>query len=145
MKWTVNEEGNLPVDEVVIQLQHTELGVLVYEKAYVEGRPYVTRNLPAVTSYASYVMTSSWRNRLLLISKEVRRPGFGTVPNIAMAIDIRDGFAVHRVAKQLRGISDYCLVGIGVSFASGRGNRFTEMSEARLPMVFDDLVDTTDH
>ena len=32
MKWTVNDEGKIPVDEIVVDLQYAEHGVLVHEE-----------------------------------------------------------------------------------------------------------------
>ena len=71
MKWTVNYEGNLPVDEVVIKPQHMELGVLIDEEAYVEGE--VVRQARLVRRYLAGVVGDdvSCRKRLLLISKDV--------------------------------------------------------------------------
>ena len=127
---------DVPVYEVVVKLQHTELGVLIDKEAYVEGQ-VVGQACLAGRHFVGVVGDDVELTEPLVVDQQ-RRPDVGTIPNIAMAIDVSDGFAVRRVAEQLHRISDYCLVGIAVSFASGRGYRFSEMSEARLPMVLDD-------
>ena len=80
-----------------------------------------------------------------LVVDQQRCPDFGTVPNIAMVIDVSDGFAIRRVSEQLHRIGDYCHVGIGVSFASGHGYRLTKFLEARLSFVLHDLVHAIHH
>ena len=61
-----------------------------------------------------------------------RRADLRAVRDIAVTIDIRDGFAICRVAEQLHRIGDYCLVGIGVARPPSRGHRLAKVLETWL-------------
>ena len=74
-----------------------------------------------------------------------RRADCGTVLDLSVTIHVCDGFSVRRVSQQFHRVGDDSFVGIDVSIASGRGNRFTKISEARLSFVLDDLVHAIDY
>ena len=134
------KKPSLPVYEVVVEFQHTELGVLVYEE------PDVMRQVVGHARLARRYFVRVFGNDVQLAESfgvdQQRRPDFGRIPNIAMSIDVCDGFSVRKVSQQLHGVGDDALVGIDVSIASGRGNRFTKVLEAWLRCILNDLVDT---
>ena len=134
---------DVPVYEVVVELQHTELGVLIDKEAYVKGH-IVGQACLAGRHFVGVVGDDVELSKAFVVDQQ-RRPDFGTVPNIAMAIDVSDGFAVRRVAEQLHGVSDDSFIWISVARASSRGNRLTKLSEARLSLVLDDLVHAIHH
>ena len=134
---------DVPVYEVVVKLQHTELGVLIDKEAYVEGQ-VVCQACLAGRHFVGVVGDDVQLSKALVIDTR-RRADLSAVRDIAVTIDIRDGFAVRRVAEQLHGVSDDSFIWIGVARASSRGYRLTKLSEARLPMVFDDLVHVIHH
>ena len=134
---------DVPVYEVVVELQHTELGVLIDKEPDVEGK--VVRQACLAGRHFVGVVGDDVELAEPFVVDQQRRPDFGTVPNIAMTIDIRDGFAVSRVAEELHRVGDDRLVGIGVAIASSRGYRLTKLSEARLSFVLDDLVHAIHH
>ena len=89
---------DVPVYEVVVvELQHTELGVLIDKEAYVEGQ-VVCQACLAGRHFVGVVGDDVELAEPFVIEQQ-RRPDFGTVPNIAMAIDVSDGFAIRGVAE----------------------------------------------
>ena len=134
---------DVPVYEVVVELQHTQFRVLVYEEPDVEGT--VVRQACLVRRYLVGVVGDGVQLSKALVVDTRRRPDLRAVRDIAVTVDIRDGFAVRRVTEQLNRIGDDSFIWIGVSCASSRGNRLTKLSEARLPMVLDDLVHAIHH
>ena len=133
---------DVPVYEVVVELQQTQFRVLVYEEPDVEGT--VVCQACLVRRYLVGVVGDGVQLSKALVV-DTRRPDLRAVRDIAVTVDIRDGFAVRRVTEQLNRIGDDSFIWIGVSCASSRGNRLTKLSEARLPMVLDDLVHAIHH
>ena len=105
----------------------------------------VVRQACLVRRYLVGVVGDGVQLSKALVVDTRRRPDLRAVRDIAVTIDSRDGFAVRRVAEQLHRIGDDSFIWIGVSCASSRGNRLTKLSEARLPMVLDDLVHAIHH
>ena len=87
----------VPVYEVVVELQHTELGVLVYEEPDVQRQ--VVGQARLVRRYLVGVVGDDVQLSKALVIDTRRRADFGTVQNIAMAIDVSDGFAIRGVAE----------------------------------------------
>ena len=88
---------DVPVYEVVVELQHTELGVLIDKEAYVEGQ-VVGQACLAGRHFVGVVGDDVELSKPLVVDEQ-RRPDFGTVPNIAMAINVRYRLAVRRIAE----------------------------------------------
>ena len=138
----VVNDGDVPVYEVVVKFQHTELGVLIDEEADVVGQVVghaclARRNLVRVVGDNVQLAES-----FVADQQRQRRADFGTVLNIAVSIDVGHRLAVRRISKKFHRIGYYCFVGVGVSGASSSGHGISEILEARLRFVLDDLVDT---
>ncbi len=88
---------DVPVDEVVVELQHSQFRVLVYEEPDVEGK--VVRQACLFRRYLVGVVGDDVQLSKALVIDTRRRADFGTVQNIAMAIDVSDGFAIRGVAE----------------------------------------------
>ena len=84
---------DVPVYEVVVELQHSQFRILVYEEPDVEGK--VVRQ---ACHFVGVVGDDVELAEPFVVDQQ-RRPDFGTVPNIAMAIDVSDGFAIRGVAE----------------------------------------------
>ncbi len=88
---------DVPVYEVVVELQHSQFRVLVYEEPDVM-RQVVCQACLAGRHFVGVVGDDVELAEPFVIDQQ-RRPDFGTVPNIAMAIDVSDGFAIRGVAE----------------------------------------------
>ena len=88
---------DVPVYEVVVELQHSQFRILVYEEPGVEGK--VVRQACLAGRHFVGVVGDDVELTEPLVVDQQRRPDFGTVPNIAMAIDVSDGFAIRGVAE----------------------------------------------
>ena len=73
-----------------------------------------------------------------------RRTDLCTILDISVTIHVCDGFSVRRVSQQFNRVGDDSFVGVRVSIASGRGNRFTKVPEAWLRFALDDLLYVVD-
>ena len=134
---------DVPVYDVVVELQHSQFRVLVYEEPDVEGK--VVRQACLVGRYLVGVVGDGVQLSKALVVDTRRRPDLRAVRDIAVTIDIRHRLAVRRVAEELHRVGDDRLVGIGVAIASSRGYRLTKLSETRLSFVLDDLVHAIHH
>ena len=134
---------DVPVYEVVVELQLSQFRVLVYEEPDVM-RQVVCQACLAGRHFVGVVGDDVELAEPFVIDQQ-RRPDFGGICHIAVTIDIRHRLAVRRVAEELHRVGDDRLVGIGVAIASSRGYRLTKLSEARLSFVLDDLVHAIHH
>ena len=88
---------DVPVYEVVVKLQHSQFRILVYEEPDVEGQ-VVCQACLAGRHFVGVVGDDVELAEPFVIDQQ-RRPDFGTVQNIAMAIDVSDGFAHTRSCR----------------------------------------------
>ena len=130
---------HVPVDKVVIKLQHAHYGVLQNEEPHVYGHGvrdgflvhrYLVRIVDDDVELSEPSIVNHERCRLLRV-----------VFHVAMSIHIGDCLPVTRVSQQLYGVCDDGLVRVDVSLASCRGHGVAEPPEARDGGVLDDLID----
>ena len=126
----VVNDGDVPVYEVVVKFQHTELGVLVYEEPDVMRQ--VIRHACLTRRHLVCIVGHNIQLAEPLVADEPRCADLRAIPDIPMFIHICHRLAVGRITEQLHGVGDDALVGIDVSIASGRGNGFTKVLEAWL-------------
>ena len=129
----------IPVDKVVIELQHAHLGVLQNEEPHVYGQG--VRDGFLVHRYLVRIVDDDVELSEPSIDDHERCRLLRAVFHVAMSIHVGDGLPVTRVPQQLHGVCDDGLVRVNVSFASGRGHCIAEPSEARVWGVLDDLID----
>ena len=114
----INIKTSLPVYEVVVEFQHTELGVLI------DKEPDVMRQVVGHARLARrhFVCIASHNIQLAepLVADERRCADLGGILDIPVTIDVRYRLAVRRIAKKFHRIGYYCFVGVGVSGTSSR-------------------------
>ena len=104
------------------------------------GNVYFTTLFFISISYVSSVTTSSFRNRLLLMSADL-----GAVLDITMSINVSDRLLIARIAEEFNRVGNDGLVGVFMSSASSCGNRLTKPSIAGVMFILDDLVLSIHH
>ena len=117
---------DVPVYEVVVELQHSQFRVLVYEEPDVM-RQVVCQACLAGRHFVGVVGDDVELAEPFVIDQQ-RRPYFGGICHIAMAIDVGHRLPIRRVAEQLHGVGDDGLVGIGVARPPSREHGFGEYS-----------------
>ena len=98
----INIKTSLPVYEVVVELQHTELGVLVYEEPDVMRQ--VIRQARLTRRHLVRVVGDNVQLSESFIVDMGRRADCGTVLDIPMFIHVCDGFSVRRVSQQFHSV-----------------------------------------
>ena len=129
----------IPVDKVVIELQHTHLGVLQNEEPHVYGQG--VREGFLVHRYLVRIVDDDVELSEPSIVDHERCRHLRVVFHVAMSIHVGDDLPVTRVPQQLHGVCDDGLLRVDVSLASGRGHSVAEPPEARDGGVLDDLID----
>ena len=99
----VVNDGDVPVYEVVVKFQHTELGVLVYEEPDVMRQ--VIRHACLTRRHLVCIVGHNIQLAEPLVADEPRCADLGTILDIVMSINVCHGFPISRVAQQLHGVS----------------------------------------
>ena len=87
---------DVPVYEVVVKLQHTELGVLIDKEAYVEGQ-VVGQACLAGRHFVGVVGDDVELAEPFVIDQQ-RRPDFGGICHIPVSIDVGHRLPIRRVS-----------------------------------------------
>ena len=129
---------DVPVDKVIVDLQHAEFGALVDEETYVEGKGVLHDAF--VHLYLVCVVGHNIQLAEPLVVDERRCADLGTILDIVMSIDVGDRLPIPGISKKFHRVCNDGFFGVRVSSTSSGRYGFSEPLKAGVGFVLDDLV-----